>query len=110
MVIVFPMYYTICMVVAIAKRGRPYYVAEINFANDAELEFREKFYGICANFHYQDIMALSRALGISTNAVERWKYKLNFPSWYVAMQVIDWDKHGRPVRKVSPWQSAVDMF
>ena len=98
------------MVVAIVKRGRPHLVAEINFETDSELELRDQFYSVCATFHYQEIMALSRALGMSSNAIERWKYKLNFPSWYVSLQVIDWDQRGRPMRKVPPWQSAADMF
>lgn len=98
------------MVVAISRSGRPSFVAEIDFANDGELELRDKFYAICSTFHYREVMALSRALGIAPFTAERWKYKMTFPSWYVAMQIIDWDRRGRPMKLVPPWQSAADMF
>ncbi|HUW46816.1 MAG TPA: hypothetical protein VMW50_13585 [Dehalococcoidia bacterium] len=98
------------MALAIAKRGRPYSVAEINFATDSEVKLRMRFYAACSDFHYREIMALSRALGMSSSTVENWKYKITFPSWYIAIQVIDWVKRGKPMREVPPWQSAVDMF
>lgn len=98
------------MAVAISKSGRPCLVAVIKFETDSELELRDKFHKICGTFHYQEIMALSRALGVVPATVECWKYKVQFPSWYVALQVIDWDERGRPMKKVPPWQSAADMF
>jgi len=98
------------MAIAITKSGRPAFFAELNFANDGELELRDRFYNICSSFRYREIMALSRALGVAPFTVERWKYKMTFPSWYVALQVIDWVKRGKPMRKVPPWQSAADMF
>lgn len=98
------------MVVAIAKRGRPFHIAEINYETDSEVKLRDQFYKACSTFHYCDIMALSRAIGVEPRTVERWKYKEVFPSWYVALQIIDWVKRGKPMREVSSWQSAVDMF
>ena len=98
------------MVVAISKRGRPYSIAIIDYVNDSELEFREGFYRICANLNYKEMVALQRALSVSDITLRRWKYKLSFPSHYIAQQVIDWDKQDRPMREVPPWQSVVDMF
>ena len=98
------------MAVAVVKSGRPCLVAEIDFQTDSEIELRDKFYKVCSSFHYQEIMALSRALGMSPSTVENWKYKITFPSWYIALQVIDWDERGKPMKKVPPWQSAADMF
>ena len=98
------------MVVTIPKRGRPCSVAEINFAVDDEIELRERFYEACSGLRYREIMALSRALGVGSSTVEKWKYCITFPSWYVALRVIDWFKRGKPMKEIPPWQSAVDMF
>lgn len=98
------------MVVAIAKRGRPHFVAEINLKTDDELELRDKFDNACAGLNYREIMALSRALGVGSSTVEKWKYGITFPSWYIALRVIDWFRRGKPMREEAPWQSAADML
>jgi len=110
MLSLFVLWYIFCMAVAIRRAGRPHYVAVMDYSNDAEVRFREEFYRACADFHYREIMALSRALGVDVNTVERWKYKLNFPSWYVAYLIIDWVKRGKPMKKVPPWESAVGIL
>jgi len=98
------------MVVAIAKRGRPYLVPKIDYVNDGQIELCDQFYKICSTFHYREIAGWSRILGVHPFTVERWKYKMTFPGYYIAKQIIDWDGQGRPWEKVFPWQSAVDMF
>lgn len=55
-------------------------------------------------------MGLSRALGRHPRTVEAWKYKEKMPRWYVVMEVIDWDKRGRPLKLEAPCQSAADML
>jgi hypothetical protein len=82
---VFYMDYIIYMVMAIAGRGRPYFVAEINFDNDRKIELLDEFYKICSTFYYRDIMALGRALRVDHSTVERWKYKVTFPRWDIAV-------------------------
>jgi len=79
------------------KRGRPHYVADIDFSTDSELEFWDKFYSACADFKYRDVMAVSRAFSINPNTVERWKYKITFPRKGIAQQVIDWINRGKPM-------------
>jgi hypothetical protein len=110
MLLIFCRRYTYGMALAIAKSGRPCFVAVINFETDSELELRDKFYNVCVTFHYREVMALSRAFGVNPDTVECWKYKVQFPNWYIALQVIDWDERGRPMKQVPPWQSAADMF
>jgi len=98
------------MAVAIAKAGRPHAVAEINFQTDSEITLRDGFYEACSTLKYREIMALSRALGVTPVTVSNWKYKTYFPSWYVALQVIDWVQRGKPIKVIPPWQSMSDMF
>ena len=95
---------------ALTKRGRPHFVAQLSLETDSELKLRDKFYRICATLRYREVMALSRALGVHPRTVEAWKYKEKMPRWYTAMQVIDWDKRHRPLKLESPWRSAADML
>lgn len=90
------------MAVLFEKRGRPHYVADMDFSTDRDLEFWDKFYSVCADFKYRDIMAVSRAFNITPNTVERWKYKLTFPRKGRAEQVIAWVEAGKPMRLEQP--------
>ena len=98
------------MAVATVGRGRPCAVAVIPFSNARKVELLEEFYGVCAAFHYPEIMAISRGLNVSPNAVERWKYKLSFPRWDIAVDIIEWAKRGKPVVMVSPSEAATNMM
>jgi len=98
------------MAVAISRRGRPHGIAKINFETDREIELREEFYNACAGLNYFERMALSRALCVTPVTVANWKYKMCFPSYYVALQVIDWANQGKPIELKPPWQSTADMF
>lgn len=79
------------------RRGRPRYVAEIDFPNDALKRLYDDFYQSCSTLCYRDIMALSRALKVSTRAVESWKYKEKMPPYQRIIQVIEWVKRGKPM-------------
>jgi len=98
------------MALATVGRGRPCAVAEIPFSNDRKVRLLEEFYGICSTFHYPEIMAVSRGLRVTPNTVERWKYRLSFPRWDIAVDVIEWVRQGKPVRMVSPSQSPVSTM
>ena len=98
------------MTVACVRAGRPCLVADINHSNDKELEFWDRFYKACSNFRYAEIMALSRALGVSSRTVENWKYKLTFPRKGMAQQVIDWVDNNKPMKQVRPFSESFDMF
>jgi len=98
------------MAISCRKVGRPCVVADIDFSNDAELALWDEFYEACSDFRYAEIMALSRAFGISPNTVERWKYRINFPRKGIAQQVIDWVKQGKPMREIPPSQTRSDML
>ena len=100
--------YTIYMVMT-GRTGRPYFVAKIDFENDRTIELMDEFYRACSAFRYREMMALSRALGISDRTIRAWKYKETFPRWDIALQVIDWVKHGKPMEKVVS-RNIVDMF
>ena len=93
--------------IGITRRGRPPGIAELNYEVDTELDLRDKFYNACSSLNYGERVALARALNINPVTVAMWKYKMRFPRWYVATQVIDWVKHGKPIKRV-PLQK--DMF
>jgi hypothetical protein len=97
------------MVMTTARIGRTYFVAKINFENDRKLELLDEFYRVCSTFHYREVMALSRALGISDRTIRAWKYKETFPRWDIAVEVIDWVKRGKPMEKIVS-RPIVDMF
>ena len=103
-------YYNYCMALGAAKCGRPYAVAEIPFQNERKVGLLEEFYGVCSTFHYLEIMAVSRALGVQPCTVERWKYKTTFPRWDIAVDVIEWVKCGKPIRRVSQAETPGHMF
>ena len=98
------------MAPGVARCGRPYAVAEIPFQNDRKVGLLEEFYGVCSTFHYLEIMAVSRALGVQPFTVERWKYKMTFPRWDIAIDVIEWVNRGKPIRKVSQSESPAGML
>lgn len=98
------------MAVTYSKAGRPCLVADIDFSNDEELGFWDEFYKACSDFHYAEIMALSRAFGLSTITIERWKYRLSFPRKGTAQQVIDWVKAGKPMKQVRPFPETFNMI
>lgn len=93
------------------KSGRPCFIAELDFENDGGLEeLRYRFFEVCDTFHYREIMSLSRALGVHPGTVQNWKYKQTFPDIQIVAQIIDWDKKGRPMKKIPPWQGAAEMY
>lgn len=98
------------MAVSCARAGRPCLVADIDFSKDSELAFWDEFFGACSDFHYAEIMAVSRAFGVNYHTVEKWKYRIQFPRKGVAQQIIDWVNRGKPMRKISPSQTISDML
>ena len=99
------------MAVSYSRAGRPYLVADIDFSKDTELAFLDKFFNACADFHYAEIMGLSRAYGVSTSTVENWKYGITSPKRKgIAQQIIDWVEQGKPMKKVLPSESVLDML
>jgi len=98
------------MAVSCSRAGRPCLVADIDFSKDTELAFWDRFYEVCADFRYAEVMGVSRALGVSARTVENWKYKLTFPRKGIAQQVIDWVEQGKPMKRVLPGQTVSDML
>ena len=95
---------------AFGKGGRPYVVAVMPFQNDRKVELVNEFWGVCGSFHYREIMAVSRALGVQPHTVERWKYKMTFPRWDVAVDVIEWVNRGKPIRMERPSQTPASVM
>lgn len=89
------------MAVATVGAGRPCAVAVMPFQNDRKVGLLDEFYGICAGFHYREIMAVSRALRVTPRAVESWKYREKFPRWDIAIDIIEWVNQGKPIIMVS---------
>jgi hypothetical protein len=98
------------MAIGSIRRGRPCYVARINLDTDTKLALIDSFYGACAGFHYQDVVQLSRALGIYPGTINKWKYKMQFPHWSTALAVIEWVKQGKPKDEVSRIQDAPSLL
>ena len=90
------------MAVVTVRVGRPHCVADINFANERKQLLFDEFYKICKTFHYREIMALSRALGVCPHAVVLWKYKLRTPRWDTVVDIFDWVDRGKPMKLVQP--------
>ena len=81
-------------------RGRPYFVADIPYNHDSQVQFMNEFYKVTAKFHYREVVAVARAFNMHPVSVLRWKYKETFPRWAIAIDVIEWAKRGKPMTKV----------
>ena len=92
------------------RGGRPYKVAIMPIQTDYEVQLRQAFYEACAGFNYTDVMAVSRRLGVTSVTVYNWKYRMCFPSWNTALQVIFWVQEGKPSELVKPAKASVSML
>lgn len=79
--------------------GRPVYVADIPFENDRQMVLLDEFYSIAKRLRYRDIVALARALGMTERTVYAWHYGERFPRYDIMIDVIEWAKRGKPMRK-----------
>ena len=59
------------------------------------------FHKICSTFHYRDVVALSRALGLSDKTISGWKYCRSKPALPMVLSVIKWGNQGKPMRKMT---------
>jgi hypothetical protein len=91
-------------------RGRPYYVAILDLNNDRRLNLIDEFYKACRGFHYQEVMQLSRALGMHPTTIYGWKYLITFPRYDIALAIIEWVKQGKPKEKVYHQAHEVSML
>jgi len=89
------------------RRGRPYLVAIIPFNNEHKMALLDRFYGIVGTFKYQEIMQISRGMGVCPRTVDRWKYRETFPRWDTALAVIAWDEQGRPTKRELPYRYGI---
>jgi len=78
-------------------RGRPFYVADIPFTNDAKVQLLQDFYAAVATFKYRETMAVARQLGVHERTVYRWKYHESFPRYDIALDIIEWVRRGKPM-------------
>lgn len=85
------------MSMLIPKLGRPRYVAQVELVTDLSMKWRDKFHKACSTFHYRDIMALSRALGVHPRTIEAWKYLEQVPRMDILLEVIEWYENGKPM-------------
>jgi len=80
--------------------GRPYYRADIPFRNETKVQFLDEFYGAIAKLTYREVMALSRTLSVHPSTIYNWKYRLSFPKYHIAIDIIQWSKRGKPLNKI----------
>lgn len=59
------------------------------------------FHKICSAFHYRDVVALSRALGLSDKTISGWKYCRSKPALPMVLSVIKWGNQGKPMQKMT---------
>ena len=86
----------------IPRRGRPRDKADISFAHDPALFYRDKLSAACETLSYHDIMALSRALGKTPRTIYNWRYGTKFPRDIAdALRVLDWTAAGKPIKSES---------
>ena len=97
------MVYFNSMAVSCSRAGRPCFVADMDLSRDRSLAFWDEFVSACSEFHYRDIVAVSRACGLATNTVERWKYGLNYPDKERAEEVLAWVRAGKPMKQQRPF-------
>ncbi len=82
------------------KVGRPYQVADIDFADDPDLELYDRFYEACSGLRYSDTVVLARTFGFEERTIRNWKAGFTFPpKTMIATKVILWVKNGKP-RKI----------
>lgn len=98
------------MAIGIEARGRPYYAADIPFKNERRVAFLHEFYKVTATLNYREIMALSRTLRVHPSTVQNWKYRVTFPKWDIAVDVIAWVKRGKPMYLVHQKDKVTTMF
>jgi hypothetical protein len=90
------------------RRGRPYYIAVIDFRHETEDErLINEFYKVCSGLNYREIMALSRVCEVTPRTVQNWKYERTLPGgngWLrqsrgvsIMTWVVSWGKLGRPL-------------
>ena len=79
--------------------GRPHYVADIPFESDRELALLDEFGSVAKRLCYREIVGLARALNISERTVYAWHYGERFPRYGIMLDVIEWAKNGRPLRR-----------
>ena len=79
--------------------GRPYYVANIPFKVDRELALLNEFYGVAKRLCYREIVGLARAFNISERTVYAWHYGERFPRYGTMLDVIEWAKNGKRLRR-----------
>jgi len=80
--------------------GHPYYKAMIGIFDDKELYWQ--FRNILKGLVYRERMALARAFGVHYNTILNWTKSKTSPETAILIQVIQWDKAGKPVEKVRP--------
>ena len=85
-------------------RGRPHLVAVVPFENHRKLALLDQFYAVVGTFKYQEIVQLSRGMGLTTRTIESWKYKETFPRWDIAIAVIAWYEQGKPAKWCLPYR------
>jgi hypothetical protein len=91
------------MAVSCSRAGRPRWVAVLGSNRDKRLAFWDEFVNACSGFRYREIVAVSRACGLSTRAVENWKYGTYFPDKERAEEVLDWVRAGKPMEQQRPF-------
>lgn len=83
-------------------RGRPQYVADIEFKEDPAQFYYDRFAEACRPMSYRDMLALARWLKIDLRTVYRWRAGESFPrNISTVLIVLDWVRIGKPIKQQS---------
>jgi len=91
--------------------GRPYYMADIDMANDPVMEWYDDFCDALDQLTYPDMRAVARTLGITRKTMQNWKEGRTFPAkMQVALMIVRWVNAGKPRKLVTQSQAAAGMM
>jgi len=81
-------------------RGRPRYVADMEYKEDPAQFYYDEFYKACRPLSYREMLALARWLDIDLRTVYRWRSGESFPRNIGTMlTVLDWVRLGKPIKQ-----------
>jgi len=91
-----------------SQGGRPTFIADIPYEVDRALPYYEKFFAVATKLNYREIMAISRLYNMHYTTIYKWKYRRTIPKWPIILDIIEWGKQGKPLKKIPA--APRDMF
>jgi hypothetical protein len=93
-------YYIPMATARLETRGRPRYIADIEYKDDPAQFYYDKFYKACHPLSYREMLALARHLGFDLRTIYRWRSGESFPrNISTVLTVLDWVRIGKPIKQ-----------